>query len=195
MSKCLLCNKKIKIHRSCPVLNTEICSTCCGTKRNNEIKCTRDCSYFIESIIKENKRNIMKLVKESFNEIYPDLFQEQKVLDVVGPFEVFLLESYYNNREVNDEFLFECFMKMYYFLEGKGEIYIYKDDESKIFDEFNKIAVDTNTDIELQKRILLRLMKSVEQMTGGIFGNRMYFELLRGQFTSTGITANMFNIE
>ncbi|WP_291637712.1 hypothetical protein [Clostridium sp.] len=42
---------------------------------------------------------------------------------------------------------------------------------------------------------MLRLMKSVEQMTGGIFGNRMYFELLRGQFTSTGITENMFNIE
>lgn len=195
MPKCLLCNKKIKFCRSCPVLNTQICSTCCGTKGNDEIKCTGDCIYFIESIIKENKINIMKLVKQSFNEIYPDFFQEQKVLDVVGPFEVFLLENYYNNREVNDEFLFECFMKRYYFLEGKGEIYTYDTYELIILDEFKKIALDTNTDIELQKRILLRLMKSVEQMTGGTFGNRMYFEVLRGQFTGTGIAAKMFNKE
>ena len=176
-------------------MNAEICSTCCGTKINKEIKCTDDCGYFIESIIKENKKSIMKLVKESFNEVYPDLFQEEKVLDVVGPFEVFLLQDYYKNREVNDEFLFECFMKMYYSLEGKGEIYIYNTYEFKIIDEFKKIAVDTKTDIELQKRILLRLMKSIEQMTGGMFRNRMYFELLRGQFTGTVNIAPMFDQE
>jgi hypothetical protein len=45
--------------------------------------------------------------------------------------------------------------------------------------------------IESQKLILIRMMKSIENMTGGMFGNRMYLELLRNNFTGTGLVAEV----
>lgn len=47
--------------------------------------------------------------------------------------------------------------------------------------------------IESQKLILIRMMKSVDSMTGGAFGNRMYLELLRNNFTGTGIVAEVMD--
>lgn len=35
------------------------------------------------------------------------------------------------------------------------------------------------------------MMKSVDSMTGGMFGNRMYLELLKNNFTGTGIVAQV----
>ena len=34
-------------------------------------------------------------------------------------------------------------------------------------------------------------MKSVDSMTGGMFGNRMYLELLKNTFTETGAVADV----
>jgi hypothetical protein len=39
---------------------------------------------------------------------------------------------------------------------------------------------------------ILRLMKSIERVTGGIFGNKNYFEMFRGQFTNAGRITGMF---
>ncbi|MBW9158744.1 hypothetical protein G9F71_010200 [Clostridium sp. FP2] len=45
--------------------------------------------------------------------------------------------------------------------------------------------------IESQKLILIRMMKSVDSVTGGMFGNRMYLELLRNNFTGTGVVSEV----
>jgi len=63
--------------------------------------------------------------------------------------------------------------------------------EKDIFDEFSRIAKETKMPIESQKLIWIRMMKSVDSMTGGMFGNRMYLELLRNNFTGTGIVAEV----
>lgn len=55
-----------------------------------------------------------------------------------------------------------------------------------IFNEFSEIAEITKMPIESQRLILIRMMKSVDSMTGDMFGNRMYLELLRNNFTGTG---------
>ncbi|MFA6942040.1 MAG: hypothetical protein WCQ54_13855 [Clostridiaceae bacterium] len=191
MAKCILCNKKIKFPRKCPALNEIICSTCCGSKKGSKIKCTDDCKYFIESQIRENKKQIMQIVKESFNRVEEDIYQDEKMLELVVPFEKFIFENYYNNINMTDDFIADCYTKIYYTLEKKGSIYNFNEVEMKIFDEFSRIADKTKMTIESQKLILLRMIKSVDSMTGGMFGNRMYLELLRNNFTGTGVVADV----
>ncbi|NMM63077.1 hypothetical protein HBE96_10265 [Clostridium sp. P21] len=191
MAKCILCNKKIKFSRKCPALNEIICSTCCGSKKESEIQCTNNCNYLVEGQIKENKKQIMQLVKESFNNEFEDIYQDEKILRLVAPFEQFMFEKYYNHKDVTDEFVSCCYTKIYYYLDGRGSIYTFNEIEKDIFDEFNRIAEKTKMPIESQKLILLRMMKSVDSMTGGMFGNRMYLELLRNNFTGTGVVAEV----
>lgn len=191
MAKCILCNKKIKFARKCLALNEIICSTCCGSKRGLEIKCISDCKYFIESQIRENKKQIMQLVKESFNREEEDIYQDDRTLQLVAPFEQFIFQNYYNDINITDDFITDCYTKIFYSLEEKGSIYNFNEAEMEIFNEFSRIAKKTKMPIESQKLILLRMMKSVANMTGGMFGNRMYLELLRNNFTGTGVVAEV----
>lgn len=191
MAKCVLCNKKIKFSRKCPALNETICSACCGSRKESEIQCTDSCNYLVEGQIKENKKQIMQLVKQSFNSESQEIYTDKKVIQLVGPFELHIFENYYNHKAVTDEFMSDCYTKIYYSLDGKGGIYTFDEIEKDIYDEFTRIASETNTPIELQKFILIRMMKSVANMSGSIFGNRMYLELLRNNFTGTGIVTEV----
>lgn len=191
MAKCILCNKKIKFSRKCPALNEVICSTCCGSRRESEIQCIDSCKYFIEYQVKENKKNIMQLVKESFNNEFEDIYRDEKIVKFTAPFELFIYENYYSHIDITDEFISDCYTKIYYSIEGKGSIYIFSEIEKDIFNQFCRIAEDTKMPIESQKLILIRMMKSVDNMTGGMFVNRMYLELLRNNFTGTGIVADV----
>ncbi|MEO0114367.1 MAG: hypothetical protein ABIK93_02700 [candidate division WOR-3 bacterium] len=44
--KCPLCNRRKGV-RSCPVLNVQICSLCCGKSRRRTVICPDDCTYLI----------------------------------------------------------------------------------------------------------------------------------------------------
>lgn len=191
MSKCILCNKKIKFSRKCPVLNEIICSTCCGSNKESKIQCTNSCNYYIEGQTKENKKEIMELVKNSFNNEYEDLYKDERMLQLVAPFEQFIFNNYYGNIDITDDFISDCYTKMYYSLDGKGDIYSFNEIEKDIFDKFNEIVRKVKMPIEAQRLILIRMMKSVDSVTGGMFGNRMYLELLRNNFTGTGIVADV----
>lgn len=191
MAKCPTCNKKLKFSRNCPALNESICTKCCGTKKESEIKCVNDCKFYIEGEIKENKKQIMRLVKESFNSEYEDIYQDHMMLNMIAPFEQFLFHNYYGHKDATDEFFTDCFIKIYYTIDGKGDIYSFNELEMNIFNEFNRFAEETKTALEAQKLILLRFMKSVDNMTGGKFGNKMYLELLRNNFTGTGLVADV----
>jgi hypothetical protein len=141
----------------------------------------------VEGQIKENKKQIMQIVKESFNDEFEDIYQDERILQLVAPFEIYIFKNYYNHKDVTDEFISDCYTKVYYSLDGNGSIYTFNKIEKDIFDEFNRIAKETKMPIESQKFILIRMMKSVDSMTGGMFGNRMYLELLKNNFTGTGV--------
>ena len=193
MAKCTLCNKKIKFSRNCPALNEVICSACCGSKKESEIQCLNNCSYLVEGKIKENQKEVMQLVKESFNNKFEDIFQNGNMLRLVAPFEQFIFGKYYNDRDFTDEFISNCYIKIYYSLDEKESIYTFNEMEKDISDEFIRIAEETKMPIESQKLILIRMIKSVDSVTGGVFGNRMYLELLRNNFTGTGLVAEVMD--
>lgn len=64
----------------------------------------------------------MQLVKESFNSESEDIYQDEEILQLVAPFEIYIFENYYNHKDVTDEFISDCYIKMYYSLDGKGNI-------------------------------------------------------------------------
>lgn len=174
-------------------LNERICSLCCGTKREKEIKCVPECNFYIEGKLNDNEKAIMKLIKESFNDEWKDIFKDEKYLNILGPMETFLFSEFYNDNSVNDDSIFKCLMKMYYKLEYKGDIYSYFDYENSIVDNFSNIVEENEASIEMQKTVLLRLMKSIDNVSGGVLGNRNYLELLRGQFTGTGRMSGLYD--
>ncbi|HEX7086440.1 MAG TPA: hypothetical protein VF198_08760 [Vicinamibacterales bacterium] len=45
---CPLCGSR-PARRRCPALNQQICTVCCGTKRETEIRCPSDCGYLTAS--------------------------------------------------------------------------------------------------------------------------------------------------
>lgn len=191
MAACISCKSK-KAKRNCPALGEGICPECCGTKRGKRIQCPEDCNYFIQGKIKDNEKAVNQLVKESFNDDTNDLYKKKEVYNVVGPLEAFLFEEYYMDIRIKDSDVYICLIKIYYTLDGKGGLYQFSVIEQRIFDEFKKITEEEKTPADLQKTIVLRLMKSVQMLTGGLGGNRNYFETLRGQFTGTGHMAHMF---
>ncbi len=191
MAKCPICNKKMKFSRKCTAVDQVICTKCFGSKKGLEIQCTDDCKFFIENKIKANKSNMVKLVKKSFNKESEDIYKDARILGLVMPFEQFIFGKYYNDINFNDDFIFDCYMKMFYLIDGQESIYTFNEVETEIFDEFSRIAKETEMPIESQKLILVRMMKSVDSVTGGNFGNRMYLELLRNHFNETGIVADV----
>lgn len=191
MAKCISCNRKIKFSRDCPALGTYICSTCCGTKKLKEIQCPKDCRYLQEHQIKENKKAIEELVKVSFNNLYTeDIYGDPYVVSLVAPMEEHLFYQYYH-QQITDDFFFECFTKIYYTIGEENSLYIFNDIEADIRDKFCHTAKQINMPIEQQKYVIIRILKSITNMTGGLFGNKMYLEMLRDTFTQTGLVTEV----
>jgi len=190
MAKCVFCSKKAK--RSCPALQQEICPFCCGSKRGNEIECTLDCSIYKKGILKDNEKAVMKRARASFNNEYDDLFKRQGIPETAGPLEEFIFINYYRDLSVDDNYILDCYIKIYYLLQGQDHLYILDDYEVDIFKKFIDVARENNVPPRLQQGIILRLIKSIEQVSGGKFGCRNYLEMLRGMLTKTGRMAELF---
>ena len=190
MSKCALCNNKGK--RFCVVLQQNICSLCCGRKRGNDIKCTLDCSIYKKGLLTANEKKVLKLAKESFNDEYNDLFRKPGIPEIAGPFEEFVFINYYDDSSIDDNDILNCYISIYYRLQGQDYLYPIEDFKLDILNKFVDLTLQKNVSIDVQQMIILRLIKSVLQVSSNKFGRRNYFELLRGMLTKTGKMADMF---
>lgn len=191
MAKCSLCGKKSR--RYCVKLEDNICSLCCGTKRGNEIDCSLKCRIYKNSILKSNKEAVLEKASNLYDNQYQDIYNTTDIALIAGPFEQYIFETFYNDRSVNDDDLLEAYIKIYYLLNGEKELYELKAYEQEIYDYYLKLFKREDGFDEYKSKLILRICRSVLQISGGAFGNRNYLELLRGQMTQTGTWANMFN--
>ncbi|GKU24728.1 hypothetical protein [Clostridium folliculivorans] len=81
----------------------------------------------------------------------------------------------------------DCNIKIYYYLDGKHDNYNFNEIDKDILYNFNLMAKKTKMSIEVQKLIILRMIESIDNMTGGSSCNRMYLELLGVNFTVYGV--------
>jgi len=66
--KCVICEVR-KPRRSCPGVQGDICSVCCGSERENTVDCPFDCVYLREARAREKPNDITALESVPFLDI------------------------------------------------------------------------------------------------------------------------------
>ena len=193
IGKCIVCGRRMG-KRRCLGIQGAICSQCCGSERRKTIDCPSDCTYLNTGEEYFNLRNILRIVKNSFNgDAEPDVFLDQQVVDIVSPLEWHFVTNFYNDKAYSDDDIFKALAKLYHNLDNPENILRLSDFEQAIEHKVSAIMVEHPTiSTEKCKLSLLRVMKSIESVSGDILGNRNYLELLYGQATGSGRWGHMF---
>lgn len=102
MAKCTSCSAR-KGKRSCPALDSVICSQCCGTKRKVEINCPGDCIYLKSSqeygIDKEESQKRADFKRE----MQSIIGNEGPYMDVLSSIEMTIYKFYQERGTINDK--------------------------------------------------------------------------------------------
>jgi hypothetical protein len=193
MAKCASCGER-KGDRFCLRLNANICSLCCGTKREKEILCLEACEYLKKGKDYQLHREISKKISSDLQAETADAFQMDEVTAFVMPMERFFVDQFYRDKEVRDNHIYEALTKIYAFQKGiipvlKGE----NKTEELIFKKFNEVGKRASgLSDDLKARAILRTIKSIRSSSSGVLGNRNYLEMIYSQFTGKGRWADLF---
>ncbi len=179
MAKCPYCGKKAK--RSCPAQDTLICSACCGAKRQKEITCPEDCD-FLPAEDAYALREVDKLVTQHFNREEEDIFQ----LNSSSRMWAFGIENFFlkyaQENSLRDREITLALKKQYCSLTMSDfELFAYTDFEKTFFEHFMKMETEFNLDEDIRPLTLLRILKSIRNCTGGVFGDHGYQKMIKMQ--------------
>lgn len=193
MAKCPSCGER-KGDRLCPGVNANICSLCCGAKREKEIHCLESCQYLKKGKDYQLSREIDKRISSDLHAETIDVFGTDEVTEFVMPLERFFIDQFYRDKEINDLRINKALTKIYAFqkgilpaLEGETraeELILLK------FREVNRRFLNLSDD--LKARAILRIIKSIRSSSGGALGNRNYLEMIYSQHTGKGKWAHLF---
>jgi hypothetical protein len=102
MSKCIYCHER-KGKRSCPALNGQICSQCCGEHRVVHIACPDDCVYLDANSAYQQKRSGERFALER-REFYKTLFDlgGERAAALFNLVEVTAYGSFHDRRDSQD---------------------------------------------------------------------------------------------
>lgn len=154
-----------------------------------EIACPERCGYLEKGEEYQIRREINKKVNSSFHSEEDDVFQIDEVIDFAAPLEMFFVEKFYDDKNVNDNDIYEALSKLYLLQTGKSDFKKTKNKECEelIFEKFSKLDKKfPKLSKDLKERSILRILKSIKEISGGIFGNRNYLELIYSQFNENG---------
>ncbi len=161
-----------------------------------EIACPEKCEYLEKGEEYQTKREINKKVNSSFHDETDDVFQIDEVADFAMPLEIFFVEKFYDDKNVNDNDIYEVLSKLYLFQTGKSDFEKIdnKKHEELIFEKFSELDKKfPKLSKDLKNRSILRILKSIREISGGIFGNRNYLELIYSQFNENGKWRSMLD--
>lgn len=191
MVKCIVCIQK-KGFRSCPALNGKICSLCCGTKREKDIKCPASCEILVKSTEYWLNKNVRTEITDEIARHFPtkekDIFKNSHALKFVEPLERSFHANFYNDKNVNDLDIRAALVKIYLYQTGKTtSLEPVNRCEQLVFEKYEKLVMKTaNLSNETRRRCILRVLKSIRDTSGGALGNRNYLSMLHDQFAPSG---------
>jgi len=154
-----------------------------------EIVCPEKCEYLEKGEEYQTKREINKKVNSSFHDETDDVFQIDEVADFAMPLEKFFIENFYDDKNVSDNDIYEALSKLYLLQTGKSDLKKTKNKECEelIFEKFSELDKKfPKLSKDLKNRSILRILKSIKEISGGIFGNRNYLEFIYSQFNRDG---------
>lgn len=186
--KCSNCQQK-KGKRYCAALSSCICSSCCGLIREEQIiSCFANCEYLKKGDEAQMAKDINREISDSFQSIDDDVFQIEAVAEFSMEFEEFFIDEFYDDKDVSDDDIYKALTKLYFYRTNRLEPLTADNRcEELVFEKFEKISAEYD-DIakELQDKVILRILKSIRDCSGGIFGNRNYMEFIYSYFYKDG---------
>ena len=193
-SKCSYCSRR-KGKRTCPALNGSVCTLCCGQHRLTEIECPDDCVYLGHEGYQARRRDDRE-ISEAMHAVSPDVLGYEVLAQ--GPHAsrfALLLEHSFGVNYVHGE----TGLRDADVLEALRAIYfvVYRGRECDTTNGFARFMVDAvrtrfqpevegGLPLETQEQIVLRLMLSVKNIGGGIFGDCGYLNYVKN---------NILNVE
>ncbi len=198
MVKCWYCQSR-KGKRYCAPLNNVLCPVCCAKNRLANIECDEDCKY-LEGVVFQKRRTeekeFSKLIESVPHGPYNDIFQNEDVALMAYEIESFIRSVYMAGMiRITDTSVFESYKKIYrsYF---KGE----QIEEDKLdvltvnllqLFEDNIALWEENMGKNKVSQVILRLMLSVKNMSGGRLGEFGYLNYLKNNLTVNKLRGNL----
>jgi len=178
--KCGYCDRKVA-KRYCPGLDKLICPQCCGENRLKNISCDRECRYLDNEIYQEKLRDEKELraeLRKIPHSEHDDIFQEPRAKPVAYAFESFFADCYKKGQfNLTDQKIVDTLSNLY-FHNFKGK----PPDSDKFFSltmEVYDYLIENRTSKDLICTVMLRIIISVKNMTGGPFGPYGYLNYVK----------------
>ena len=178
--KCSYCGKKAA-KRYCPSLDKLICPVCCGTNRLKNIACKEDCRYLGHEEYQQETRMQKKLnaiLAEVPHSQHNDIFKNETAASVAYQFETVFADWYINGDfNLSDQKVKNALTELY-FMKFKGERTKTDDFMGVLVSLYDQISVEYDNQ-DLIGKVILRMIISIKNMTGGQFGAYGYLNYLK----------------
>jgi hypothetical protein len=178
--KCGYCEEKVA-KRYCPSLDKLLCPVCCGTNRLKNISCEDGCRYldneeYQQKIRKQKELNAV-LAKVPHSE-HNDIFKDERAASIAYQFESFFADCYIKGDfNLIDQKVRNALSDVYY-LKFKSE-QIKPDDFLVVLLQLYEQISNKCDSPDLIETVILRIIISVKNMTGGQFGAYGYLNYLK----------------
>jgi len=171
----------------CPALNGLICSQCCGEHSAVDIACTADCSYLKNVLIGRQNQEISLEVERGIRDVNPDVLG----YDIYEKTEeharmAFTIESSFRNnylagQPVNDAGVMELLKLIHRRYYCRKEVYTQDERLGHSLDTFEalKKSFDEILPEAEQEKVIMRLLLSIKNISGGRFGDYGYLNYLK----------------
>jgi len=181
--KCGYCDQKAA-KRYCSSLDKLICPICCGTNRLKNISCDASCRYLdneaYQQRIREEKE-LKSLLENIPHSEHNDIFKNQDAAIIAYAFESFFADCYVKGFfNLSDQKVKETLSNLYY-LNFKGKT-IEPDEVTALTIQVYDRLKDNNEEV-LIGRVILRIIISINNMTGGQFGAYGYLNFLKNNIS------------
>ena len=189
MAKCGLCSKK-KGKRYCSPVDKIICPVCCAESRFKKIDCDTDCR-FLDRAVFEKKREEEKKYSQLLSEVghgqFDDIFQQPAVAEMAYDIESLIQNIYIRgDLELTDPLVREAYKTIYTIHSERKQIQATQLDDltgALLYQyETNSPTWKKTLDEAMIGQVYLRLMISIESMSGGRMGNKGYLNYLKNNF-------------
>ncbi len=186
--KCGYCGQKAA-KRYCSSLDKLICPICCGTNRLKNISCDASCRYLdneaYQQRIREEK-GLKSLLENIPRSEHNDIFKNQDAAIIAYAFESFFADCYVKGFfNLSDQKVKETLSNLYY-LNFKGKT-IEPDEFTGLIIQLYEHLKDNNESEELMGKVILRMIISINNMTGGQFGAYGYLNFLKNNISADAV--------
>lgn len=179
--KCSYCGQKAA-KRYCPPLDKPICPLCCGTNRLKNIACQDDCRYLdheaYQKHIRQDKetKGLLGGVPHSEDN---DLFKNKEAATIAYAFESIFADCYNKGYcNLTDQKVKESLLTVYN-IKRSGKSIEPNDIANLIIQVYEYLSTDKGHSEELIGKVLLRIVISINNMTGGTLGSFGYLNFLK----------------